>query len=178
MEGRAGYRERRTIDGTESCTLWQHASLQLQPTTAVAYAIGHYCSVVGDHDFLHGRGVTLLVQICRFLASRAQVSPGGGYGYYGVMGPDEFHMMVNNNCYTNFMARRTFLSTLEVLDDMERTCLDTKREVLDALGCTEEELSAWGAIASRMIIPHDAVTGLYRHCRRRQGPAGLRAPRR
>ena len=150
-----------TIDGSESCTLWQHASLQLQPTTAVAYAVVHYASVVGDPSFLHGSGVTLLVQICRFLASRAQVSPRGGYGYYGVMGPDEFHMMVNNNCYTNYMARRTFLSTLEVLDEMERTCPDTRQEILSALGCTERELSAWGDIAAGMIIPYDPVTGLY-----------------
>ena len=150
-----------TIDGSESCTLWQHASLQLQPTTAVAYAVVHYASVVGDPSFLHGSGVTLLVQICRFLASRAQVSPRGGYGYYGVMGPDEFHMMVNNNCYTNYMARRTFLSTLEVLDEMQRTCPDTRQEILSALGCTERELSAWGDIAAGMIIPYDPVTGLY-----------------
>jgi len=151
-----------TIDGSESCTLWQHASLQLQPTTAVAYAISHYASVVGDSDFLHGNGVELLVRICRFLASRAQRSPrGGGYGYYGVMGPDEFHMMVNNNCYTNYMARRTFLYTREVLQSMERTCPARRSAVLAALGCTDQEVSRWGEIAQRMIIPFDPNTGLY-----------------
>jgi maltose phosphorylase len=32
----------------------------------------------------------------------------GKFGYYAVMGPDEFQMMVNNNAYTNYMAKRTF----------------------------------------------------------------------
>ncbi len=40
-----------TSDGTESCTLWQHASLQLQPTTAVAYAIQHYVNITRRYGF-------------------------------------------------------------------------------------------------------------------------------
>ena len=39
----------------------------------------------------------------------------GKFGYYAVMGPDEFQMMVNNNAYTNYMAKRTFEFTLQVL---------------------------------------------------------------
>jgi maltose phosphorylase len=77
-----------TIDGTESCTLWQHASLQFQPTTAVAYAISHYMNVTGDGSFLEKEGAAMLVQICRFLASRGQWSQKGDFGYYAVMGPD------------------------------------------------------------------------------------------
>ena len=109
-----------TIDGTESCTLWQHASLQVQPTTAVAYAIRHYAAVTQDTSWLFGEGVELLVQICRYLATRGQWSGAGrGFGFYGVMGPDEFHMMVNNNCYTNLMAARSFQLALETLSALK-----------------------------------------------------------
>ncbi len=45
-----------TSDGTESCTLWQHASLQFQATTGVAYAIWHYVKVTGDQAFLQPPG--------------------------------------------------------------------------------------------------------------------------
>ena len=41
-----------TLNGYEACNLWQHASLQLQPTTAVAYAIYHYVNLSDDADFL------------------------------------------------------------------------------------------------------------------------------
>ena len=61
-----------TLDGTESCTLWQHASLQFQPSTAVAYGIWHYVKITGDNDFLYEKGIEMLVQICRFLATRGQ----------------------------------------------------------------------------------------------------------
>lgn len=140
-----------TIDGTESCTLWQHASLQFQPTTAVAYAIGHYTNVTGDTTFLHHEGIKMLVEICRFLASRGQWSPKGGFSYYAVMGPDEFQMMVNNNTYTNYMAKRAFEYTLQALEGMD----------LKAVGCTMAELNEWRDMAAKMILPYDPQTGLY-----------------
>jgi maltose phosphorylase len=140
-----------TSDGTESCTLWQHASLQFQPTTAVAYAIWHYVKATGDTAFLHSEGVEILVQICRFLASRGQWSQSGKFGYYTVMGPDEFQMMVNNNAYTNYMAKRTFEFTLETLEGMD----------LARHGCTPAELEAWRSLAEKMFIPYDAKTGLF-----------------
>ncbi|RPI32340.1 MAG: family 65 glycosyl hydrolase [Chloroflexota bacterium] len=151
-----------TIDGEESCTLWQHASLQLQPTTSVAYAIWHYVKITQDNDFLFTRGVEILLQICRFLASRGQWSPRRNkFGYYAVMGPDEFQMMVNNNCYTNFMARQTFLYTLQVLADMQSLCPEQKTGLLERLACTPDELAAWQNLASHMIIPYDPETGVY-----------------
>lgn len=140
-----------TIDGTESCTLWQHASLQFQPTTAVAYGIWHYVHVTGDTEFLKTEGAELLVQICRFLASRGQWSAKGKFGYYAVMGPDEFQMMVNNNAYTNYMAKRTFEFALQALEGIEPS----------ALGCSQEELDQWRHMANEMFIPYDAETKLY-----------------
>jgi maltose phosphorylase len=140
-----------TSDGTESCTLWQHASLQFQPTTAVAYAIWHYVKITGDNAFLRSKGIELLVQICRFLASRGQWSAKGKFGFYAVMGPDEFQMMVNNNAYTNYMAKRTFEYTLQVLESAD----------LSTVGCSPSEISEWRHMAEGMYIPYDPQTGLY-----------------
>lgn len=140
-----------TSDGTESCTLWQHASLQFQPTTAVAYAIWHYVKVTGDDSLLRGEGIEMLVQICRCLASRGQWSAQGQFGYYAVMGPDEFKMMVNHNAYTNYMAKRTFEFTLQALEGAD----------LKKLGVSAAELAEWKRMVERMYIPYDAKTGLY-----------------
>ncbi len=136
-----------TSDGTESCTLWQHASLQFQPTTAVAYGLWHYVHVTGDTAFLRAEGAEMLAQICRFLASRGQWSTNGKFGYYAVMGPDEFQMMVNNNAYTNTMAKRTFEFALEVLPGTGQA--------------TQAELDEWRRMAAEMFIPYDAETGLF-----------------
>jgi len=151
-----------TCDGTESCTLWQHASLQLQPTTAVAYAIWHYVKITQDFDYLYNQGVELLIHICRFLASRGQWSPRSHkFGYYAVMGPDEFQMMVNNNCYTNFMAQQTFRYTVKVLADLQRTQPARKKAIWSALACSDVETAAWQEMADRMIIPYDAESGVF-----------------
>lgn len=140
-----------TSDGTESCTLWQHASLQFQPTTAVAYAIWHYFKVTGDKNFLHNEGAELLVEICRFLATRGQWSAKGKFGYYAVMGPDEFQMMVNNNAYTNYLAKRTFEFTLNVLAAIDPQTMHV----------TKGELDQWALMAEKMNIPYDQDSHLF-----------------
>ncbi len=151
-----------TIDGTESCTLWQHASLQFQPTTAVAYAIGHYVRVSGDKDYLFSRGAEMLIQICRFLASRGQWSGRQKkFGYYAVMGPDEFHMMVNHNCYTNWMAKKTFEYTLQVLDEMRREKPAQWEALQRSLHTSPAEWETWRQMAENTFLPRDATTGIY-----------------
>ncbi len=67
------------------------------------------------------------------------------------MGPDEFQMMVNNNAYTNYMAKRAFEFTLQILDGMD----------ISGLGCSREELDQWRHMASEMFIPYDSETKLY-----------------
>jgi len=42
-----------TISGRECCSLWQHASLQLQASTAVVYGFWLYEKMTGDHPFLY-----------------------------------------------------------------------------------------------------------------------------
>lgn len=151
-----------TIDGTESCDLWQHANLQLHVGSAIAYGIWHYVKVVGDREFLYEKGAEMLVQMSRFYASRGQWSPRTGeFGYYGVMGPDEFHMMVNHNAYTNFMAKKLFEYTLEVVAEMKERQPDLHQALAEKTGLGEEELAKWRRMADRMRIPKDEETGIY-----------------
>jgi maltose phosphorylase len=151
-----------TIDGTESCTLWQHASLQFQPTTAVVFAIQHYTRVTGDTSLLEEKGLELLLQASRFLASRVQYSENlKAYGYYGVMGPDEFQMMVNHNAYTNYMGKRSLEYALEALAELEKTKPAGTQALVKRLGVTAEELGKWREIADKMFIPYSPETKLF-----------------
>lgn len=151
-----------TIDGTESCTLWQHASLQFQPTTGVAYALRHYWKATGDDVFLREKGLELYVQISRFLASRCQYSPRKkAWGYYAVMGPDEFQMMVNHNAYTNFMGARSLEAALEALDWARANAPDDLDRVTAKVGLTADETALWKDIAENMYLPVDPATGVF-----------------
>ncbi len=143
-----------TLNGEEACSLWQHASLQLQPSTAVAYGIWHYVHVTGDEDFLWTYGAEMLLQIARFLASRAaRGNVTGQYGFFGVMGPDEFHMMVNNNAYTNYMGKRTLAYAAEVLRGMRAQRPEAYAALAEKTSLRGEEPDTWQEIADRMYIP-------------------------
>lgn len=149
-----------TLNGDEACALWQHASLQLQPSTAVAYGIWHYVHLTEDTDFLWRYGAEILLQIARFMASRVELgSTTGKYGYFGVMGPDEFHMMVNNNAYTNYMGMRTLAYTVEVLARMQLEQPAAYAALAEKTSLTEDETARWQHIAENMYIPQDE-TGL------------------
>jgi maltose phosphorylase len=77
------------------------------------------------------------------------------------MGPDEFQMMVNNNCYTNLMAKRTFLYALDVLAEMAETSPDRRADLFEQLDCSDGELASWREMADAMFIPYDPETQLY-----------------
>lgn len=151
-----------TIDGTESCDLWQHSNLQLQVGTAVGYGIYHYVKVTGDKSFLHEQGMEMLLQLCRFYESRGQWGQQSGkFGYYGVMGPDEFQLMVNNNCYLNLMAKNLFEYTLEAIAGMQEEAPEAFDALAERLGVTAVEWSGWKRLADNMKIPLDEETGVY-----------------
>ncbi|MBR6164897.1 MAG: family 65 glycosyl hydrolase [Clostridia bacterium] len=143
-----------TLNGDEACSLWQHASLQLQPGTAVAYGIWHYVHLTGDDGFLWRYGAEMLLQIARFLASRAaRGGLTGKYGFYGVMGPDEFHMMVNNNAYTNYMGKRTLEYAARILQRMRAEQPEAWATLAEKTALGPEEPDTWMNMAEEMYIP-------------------------
>lgn len=151
-----------TISGRECCNLWQHANLQLQPSTSVAYAIWMYEKVTGDDGFLKQYGLEMLVEICRMLADRGDYNAKHTkYGYFGVMGPDEFQMMVNHNCYTNYMGRFTLLYTLDAFERLEKSDSTCTAAVYAVTGCTETERKIWRKLAEDMYIPQDEDSKIY-----------------
>ena len=151
-----------TIDGTEACTVWQHGDLEIHCSVAVGYGIWHYINVTNDTAFLHKEGIEMLLQICRYYASRGQWSPlTGEFGLWLVMGPDEFHMAVHNNCYTNYMVKRCFEYTIGVVKHMQKNAPDALKSVTERVGLRDDEIEQWQAMADKMRIPQDADTGVY-----------------
>lgn len=138
-----------TIDGTESCGVWQHGNLEIHVTAAVAYGVWHYVRNTDDEEFLKRYGLELLVETSRYFASRGGWSPKTGeFGLYGVMGPDEFHMMVHNNTYTNYMVKKNFYYTIEMVKKYGYNISST-------------ELDLWLKMADNMRINYDDKTKLY-----------------
>lgn len=143
-----------TRDGNEACNLWQHASLQFQPSTAVFYGIMHYMNIYNDEAFLTDFGMEMIIEIAKFLLSRGDFSADKkSFGFYGVMGPDEFQMMVNHNTYTNFMAKEVF-----------RFILDNKDKYADLyqkFGMDNIHLNKMNDAFNKMVILYDEKTHLF-----------------
>ncbi|MCR5255540.1 MAG: family 65 glycosyl hydrolase [Acetatifactor sp.] len=151
-----------TISGRECCDLWQHASLQLQASTAVAYGIWLYEKITGDTEFLEEYGLEMLIEISRMLATRGDYNPDRTeYGYYCVMGPDEFQMMVNNNCYTNYMGKFTLEYTLHVMEKMAKENPEKLKCVKSTVSFDESETLDWREKAEKMLILFDEKTKLF-----------------
>lgn len=147
-----------TRNGEEACTLWQHASTQLQPTTAVAYALFHYMNLYEDKKFMEDYGMEMLIEISRFLLTRGQWNQNHThFGYYGVMGPDEFEVMVNHNTYTNLMAKKTFEYVLSLLSDKDYDFSKVKEKC----SFKEEEVNQIKEASDKMLILYDENTHLF-----------------
>ncbi|CAH1055158.1 Alpha,alpha-trehalose phosphorylase [Paenibacillus pseudetheri] len=104
----------------------------------------------------------MLNQISRFYATRGQWGQQSGkYGYFGVMGPDEFQLMMNNNCYINWMAQKSFEYTSDTLSEMKERASEAFALVAEKTGLRDEELTDWKNKADHMKIPVDEVTGVF-----------------
>lgn len=162
MDCRGAFYPVATISGKECCNLWQHSNLQLQPSTAVAYGIWFYEKETGDREFMEDCGLEMLLEICRMLASRGDFFHNGNqYGFFGVMGPDEFQMMVNHNFYTNAMGKFTFEYTLKEVKRVFHENPEALYRVFDKVKLLRSELAEWKQMAEKMYIPYDEKTGIY-----------------
>jgi len=77
------------------------------------------------------------------------------------MGPDEQHTFINNNCYTNTMAKKGFELALAEIEKMKAEMPEKLSKLTDKINLVAEELDEWRQIAKRMILPKDDKTGLF-----------------
>jgi maltose phosphorylase len=125
------------------------------------YGVWLYVKLTGDKEFLYDMGAEMLVEICRMLATRGAFGADGRYGFYGVMGLDEFHMMVNNNAYTNYMAKKSFNYTMQVLNEMRAERPRGYTALAERLKLEETELEDWAEKAAAMKDCYDDKKMLY-----------------
>ncbi len=127
----------------------------------IAYAVWQYWQATGDEDFLLHAGCEILLETARFWISRAVPEADGFRHIRGVIGPDEYHETVDDNAFTNMMARHNIASALAASSLLktrwpgEWSRLSAKLEVDDA------ELAGWPGAAARIVTGLDPVNGLY-----------------
>lgn len=138
-----------TFNGIECHNEWEITFEEIHRNGSIAYAIFNYTRYTGDEIYLKTKGIDVLTGISRFWADRVHFSERKQqYMIHGVTGPNEYENNVNNNWYTNFMARWTLEYTLASLKKVDAA----KRA---ALQITDAELAKWQDIVDRMYFPYD-----------------------
>ncbi len=152
-----------TIDGTESSRSWQNGDLEIHVPAAVSFGIWHYVRLTQDKEFLYDEGIEMLLDVSRFLAARGQFRPDGQFGFWCVVGPDEFHFAVHNNYYTNVIAKKMFAYTLEVMAEMRKKAPAKLKAVCKKLKLRPDEATGWAKMARKMILLTDETSGVFEH---------------
>ena len=113
----------------------QHASAD------VAYAIWQYYQVTGDIELLLSRGAEIIIDTARFWSSRATWNEAkNAYEITEVMGPDEYHEVIDNNVYTNVMAHWNMIKALEIVDNLQAKHPMAWKQIESNLDWTCEDL--------------------------------------
>lgn len=129
-------------------------------TADVAYAVWQYWQASGDDGFMRDYGAEILFETARFWASRAKPGADGLYHILNVMGPDEYHEEVDDNAFTNWMARWNLEAGRKVWEWLGREYPGRRAELSAQIGLSAEEVARWGEIAGRIALLWDEKTGL------------------
>jgi trehalose/maltose hydrolase-like predicted phosphorylase len=127
----------------------------------VAYAVWHYWRATGDDDFFLRAGAEILLDTARFWASRAIAEADGRRHIRHVVGPDEYHEDVDDNAFTNMMARWNIACALEVTDLLRARWPDRAAALRDKLALGDDELQDWRDATARIVTGRDPATGLF-----------------
>jgi alpha,alpha-trehalose phosphorylase len=145
----------RTIRGQECSGYWPAGTAAMHVNADVAVAAARYVTWTGDASFERDHGLALLVETARLWISIGfHDDLDNQFHLDGVTGPDEYSAIVDDNIYTNLMAR---LNLLGAADAAQRWPHESAE-----LGVTAEEIEAWRAAAAVVVIPYDEVREVHK----------------
>lgn len=127
----------------------------------VPWAVWEYWKSTADDAFMAGMGVEMLLETARFWVSRAAPDDEGRYHITGVVGPDEYHEGVDDNAYTNVLARWTIRRALESMSWLHKVDSGYAEELVRRLGVTVPELFGWRRVVDGLADGFDPETLLY-----------------
>ena len=90
---------------------------QYHVSAAIVYGLMKYINASGDYDILNNGAMEMVIECAKFYRSLLiRKADSSLYEIHDVVGPDEYHERVNNNAYTNRMAKFVFDTVLELSD--------------------------------------------------------------
>jgi alpha,alpha-trehalose phosphorylase len=153
----------RTINGEEASAYYAAGTAQYHIDADIAFAVAKYVNAAGDDDFMAKEGVDILVETARMWADLGFWRGNGeeSFRIHGVTGPDEYTTVVNDNLYTNVMARFNLRRAARAVKDLEVTRPQDHARMVVRLGLRPDEVAEWVRAAEAMAIPYDDALGIH-----------------
>lgn len=153
----------RTINGEEASAFYATGTAQYHINAAIAYAIRRYVEASGDDAFLHRYGAEMLVETARlwydlgFFSERRD----GRFCIHSVTGLDEYATVVDNNTYTNLMARENLRYAAEVVENLSAKHPEAYDELVYRTHLAAAEPGDWRRAAKAMYVAYDERLGVH-----------------
>jgi alpha,alpha-trehalose phosphorylase len=154
----------RTINGEEASAYYAAGTAQYHINADVSFALAKYVRATGDEEFLESEGVDILVETARLWATLGfwrEVDGVGTFHIHGVTGPDEYTTVVNDNMFTNTMARFHLRYAARTVRELAEKDGEMYRRLVARLDLDPAEADAWETAAEAMHIPFNEALGIH-----------------
>jgi alpha,alpha-trehalose phosphorylase len=152
----------RTISGEECSSYFPAGTAQYHINSAIAYAVKQYFRATQDLSFIWEKGAELIIETARLWPSLGHFNPlkNNKFCISTVTGPDEYTALVDNNYYTNAMAKTHLSFACDLMDLLQNTDLEKYISLTNTLAITPQELDLWRSISEKFYLPHQADLNL------------------
>ncbi len=151
-----------TINGEECHNEWEITFEEIHRNGAMVYAIYDYIKYTGDTTYLAEGGLEVMIGIARFWSQRVNYSHDKkAWVMLGVTGPNEYENNVNNNWYTNYLARWCMQYTIEQIHQMQKDRPSDWQRIQSVTALKTSEMEDWTTRINNMYLPYDEQRRVY-----------------
>ena len=151
-----------TMNGEECHNEWEITFEEIHRNGAIAFAIFNYYRFTGDYSYIPEKGLEVLIGIARFWHQRATFSTNKNqYVILGVTGPNEYENNVNNNFYTNYIAKWCIDYAVEQISRVENEYASDYTRIMNKVKLSQAEISAMKKVADNMYFPYSEEHDVY-----------------
>ena len=151
----------RTINGEEASPNFQQGTAQYHIDADIAYAVMRYAQVEGSGRLLGEIGAQILVETARLWEDLGFYGTDDRFHIHGVTGPDEYTTVVNDNTYTNVMARMNLYSAADTVRRLREDRPADYVALVHEVGLKPGEAESWERAAAAMHVPFDEKRGIH-----------------
>ncbi len=151
-----------TMNGEECHNEWEITFEEIHRNGAIAFAIYNYYRFTGDYSYIPEKGLEVLIGIARFWHQRANFSTNKNqYVILGVTGPNEYENNVNNNFYTNYIAKWCIDYAYEQIQKVAIEYPSDHKRIIEKVKLSDAELQEWKKVADNMYFPYSEEHQIY-----------------